>query len=85
MSDEADHFRSRAKHCRDLAAGARHATDRQTLNEIADDLDAEAHRIDAVEASQEQAHRRHQDEQMANSLDRLKTSHRLLRETLPND
>ena len=49
VSDESAHFRSRAKQCRDLANGARDEASRRELNDIADDLDAEADRLDADE------------------------------------
>ena len=47
MSDDADRFRSRAKQCRQLAEDAHDAESRQTLIDMADDLDAEADAIDA--------------------------------------
>jgi hypothetical protein len=44
---EAEHFRSRARHCRELARTARDEISRQELNNIADDLNAEANKIEA--------------------------------------
>jgi hypothetical protein len=49
MGDEADRFRFRAKECRDLAKAARDGVTRQELLTIADELEAEADRIDAEE------------------------------------
>jgi hypothetical protein len=49
MSDDAKRFRDRAKDCRALSKNARNAEDRQMLEEIADELDAEARRIEAEE------------------------------------
>jgi hypothetical protein len=46
MSDEARRFRQRAYDCRELAKVARDVRDRQLLDEIADDLDDEANRIE---------------------------------------
>lgn len=40
-------FRDRAKDCRNLAKGSRHVADRIMLEEIAEELDAEAKRMDA--------------------------------------
>lgn len=45
MSD-AKKFRDRAADCRSLAANARTEADRAMLGDIADELDAEAERID---------------------------------------
>lgn len=50
MGEEADHFRSRAEQCRELAKTARAKEDRETLSQMAEDLDAEAARIDAEDA-----------------------------------
>ena len=50
MSEEALRFRKRAADCRALAKSARDARDRDLLNDIADDLDAEADKIEAAEA-----------------------------------
>ena len=44
---ESAHFRSRARHCRELAQGARDELSRRELSEIANELDAEADAIDA--------------------------------------
>ena len=49
MKTTAQGFRARAKDCRNLAKGARHIADRVMLEEIAEDLDAEADRMDAEE------------------------------------
>lgn len=49
MGSESERFRARAKQCRDLARNARNVSDRQSLSEMADELDAEAERIDAEE------------------------------------
>lgn len=51
MGEEADHFRSRAEQCRELAKTARDIKDRETLSQMAEDLDAEAARIDAENAT----------------------------------
>lgn len=51
MGEEADSFRKRAAQCRDLARIARDEESRLTLTDMADDLDAEADRIDAKEES----------------------------------
>ena len=51
MSDDAKRFRNRARDCRALSENARNEADRQMLAEIADELDAEAARIEAEEAS----------------------------------
>lgn len=47
MGEEALHFRVRAAHCRELAKSARDELSRRELYDIADELDAEADRIDA--------------------------------------
>lgn len=50
MSDEAVRFRARAEEYRNLAARARSAVDRGELLKIAQDLEAEADKIDAEQA-----------------------------------
>jgi len=47
MSQDADRFRMRAAQCRRLADNARDEADRKQLNEMADELAAEADKIDA--------------------------------------
>lgn len=47
MKTTPEGFRDRAKDCRNLAKGARYDADRVMLEEIAEDLDAEADRIEA--------------------------------------
>jgi len=47
MGEEATQFRLRAAHCRELAKSARDEVSSQELNNIADELDAEADRIEA--------------------------------------
>lgn len=47
MGDEASHFRRRAAQCRELAMCARDELSRRELCDIADELDAEADKIDA--------------------------------------
>ncbi|NUQ18054.1 MAG: hypothetical protein HOP95_06315 [Sphingomonas sp.] len=54
MSD-AEKFRERARDCRALAKGARNRADAALLNEIADDLDAEADKSDLGEQPVERA------------------------------
>ena len=49
MGDESTRFRNRARQCRALAVDARDGQSRQTLNEMAADLDAEAAEIDEEE------------------------------------
>lgn len=51
VSEESDRFRSRAKQCRSLAKNARDSESRQTLSDMADDLDAEAVKIDEEQAA----------------------------------
>lgn len=46
MSDDAERFRQRAIECRALAMSASSAADAALLEEMADDLDAEARRIE---------------------------------------
>jgi len=50
MSD-AEKFRDRARDCRALAKGARNPADAALLKEIADELEAEADKIDRRERS----------------------------------
>lgn len=52
MSGESDRFRERAKQCRELAAVARDDYSRQTLAQMAAELDAEADQIEAKEGPQ---------------------------------
>ena len=49
MSEESDRFRRRAIECRRLADNARTYDDRDSLLEMARDLDEEADRIEAEE------------------------------------
>lgn len=49
MGDESTRFRNRARQCRVLAVDARDRESRQTLNDMAEDLDAEAAKIDEEE------------------------------------
>lgn len=49
MTAESERFRMRAKECRELAAVARDEYSRQTLTQIALELDAEADAIEAEE------------------------------------
>lgn len=51
MGTVADQFRSRAKQCRAVAAYERDKHSRKTLSEMADELDAEAVKIDAEEVT----------------------------------
>jgi hypothetical protein len=46
MSDEAKRFRQRAYDCRQLAKGARDRRDQRLLEDIADDLEVEADKMD---------------------------------------
>jgi hypothetical protein len=46
MSEESPELRRRAANCRDLAQRARDSRDRDMLKEIADELDAEADKMD---------------------------------------
>lgn len=55
MSDEAERFRKRAKQCRVLASQARDDDSRNELGRMADDLDAEAAKIDQEEATPDDA------------------------------
>ena len=50
-NDDANRFRDRAIDCRNLAKSARDKMDAAMLEEIADELDAEARKIDAEEAA----------------------------------
>jgi len=50
MSEDADRFRRRAAQCRRLAENARDEADRKQLREMADELAAEADKIDADDA-----------------------------------
>lgn len=49
VSEESQRFRMRAKQCRELAAVARDDYSRQTLTQLAGELDAEADKIEADE------------------------------------
>lgn len=49
--EDAKRFRSRAEHCRRLASATQDPEARRTLNEMADDLEAEADRLDADAAN----------------------------------
>lgn len=49
MGEESTRFRSRARQCRELAASASNSMDRDTLIAMAEDLEAEADRLDAGE------------------------------------
>lgn len=51
MSEESARFRDRARQCRALAEVARDSFSRKTLTEMADDLEAEAEKIEAAEAA----------------------------------
>ena len=53
MSEESDRFRMRARQCREQAALAREPNSRDTLTQMAVDLDEEAARIDAEESDAE--------------------------------
>ena len=55
MLNDAERFRGRAKDCRRLAADASNVEDRRILSEMADELDAEADRIEAEDARPEGA------------------------------
>lgn len=50
--EDAERFRFRAKQCRELAAVARDPYSRQTLTQMADELEAEADLIGAEHASE---------------------------------
>jgi hypothetical protein len=52
MSEESDRFRLRAKQCRELAALARDDYSRNTLRQMAVELDEEADRIEAEEGGE---------------------------------
>ena len=47
MPEDAKHFRDRARDCRALAKGARYGADAAMLEEIAEELDDEARKIEA--------------------------------------
>jgi hypothetical protein len=47
MGDVAERFRARARQCRQLSAAANDAIARQTLTQMADELEAEADLIEA--------------------------------------
>ena len=49
MGEDASRFRGRANQCRELSSAAFDMDARRTLNEMADDLEAEADRLDAEE------------------------------------
>jgi hypothetical protein len=49
MSDDAKRFRDRAKDCRRLARETFSATAKKELNDIAEELDTEADKIEAEE------------------------------------
>jgi hypothetical protein len=51
MSEDSERFRTRAKQCRDLAALARDSYSRETLSQMAVELDNEADTIDDDEAA----------------------------------
>jgi hypothetical protein len=48
MRDEAEHYRQRAAHCRELAEAARDELVIQRLMELAADFEEEADRLDAA-------------------------------------
>lgn len=50
MTDESDRFRKRATQCRRLSNDARNSLDRAQLEQMAEDLDAEADKIEREEA-----------------------------------
>lgn len=52
MSDDAQRFRRRAIDCRNISKGALNVEDRWMLEEIADELDDEARRIEAASCDQ---------------------------------
>lgn len=49
MGEEASRFRQRADYCRELANGTSDVEAGRTLQEMADDLESEAERLDAAE------------------------------------
>jgi hypothetical protein len=51
MAEDAERFRSRARHCRELAETARDEAARGQLVELAHDLEDEADKIEAEEAA----------------------------------
>ena len=52
MDDEVKRWRDRATDCRNLAKGARQQVDRIMLEEIAEELEAEARKIEAMAKAQ---------------------------------
>jgi len=46
MGEDAERFRMRAKQCRELAKNARDEHSRKTLNQMADELEAEADKME---------------------------------------
>ena len=52
MTESSERFRNRAIDCRALAKGARHAVDAAMLEEIADELDEEARKIESKIAAE---------------------------------
>lgn len=53
MSEESDRFRMRARQCRELAALAREPYSRDTLTQMAAELDEEADKIETEEAAKQ--------------------------------
>jgi len=51
MGEDSQRFRARARHCRILAEDAHDGESRRTLDQMGDELDEEADRLDAEEAS----------------------------------
>ena len=51
MGEDAERFRGRARHCRILAKDARDGEARRTLNQMSNELDEEADRLDAEEVA----------------------------------
>jgi hypothetical protein len=49
MGEVSDRFRARARECRKLADAISEGPERNSLNEIADDLEEEADKLDAEE------------------------------------
>jgi hypothetical protein len=49
MSEDAKRFRQRAVDCRAIASGTKNQADATLLEEMADELDAEADKIDSEE------------------------------------
>ena len=50
MSEESNRFRMRARQCRELSKVARDKHSRETLTQMAAELDQEANEIEAVES-----------------------------------